>query len=421
MSQEIVAIMEYMEKEKGIKREILIEAMKAALLASSRKTFGTARDLRVEIDPKSGKIRAFAKLTVVDKVTNSSEQISIFRGRDIKPDVVVGELIDVEVTPKDFGRIAAQVFKQTINQTLRGIERKMIFSEFKDRAGGIVTGTVRRFDRSDVVVDLGKFEAIMPSRERVPTEEYNPGDRIRAYVVAVDDTARGPEIILSRSHPNFVRRLLELEVSEVADKTVEIKSLAREAGYRTKIAVWTHNEKIDPVGACVGIRGARVKNIVRELNNEKIDLFKWSPNIRELAVEALKPAKLKTLTVDEANHRLKAMVDEENYSLALGRKGQNTRLATKITGWEIDVEKEHTAAENFAEQLTKAAEHMAIDLGIEKSVIEHIMRAGFVSIDAIAEVEEADLIEAVPDLDPATLKNVRQIAAAKSKPAEASA
>jgi N utilization substance protein A len=255
----------------------------------------------------------------------------------------------------------------------------------------------------------------------VPTEEYNPGDRIRAYVVAVDDTARGPEIILSRSHPNFVRRLLELEVSEVADKTVEIKSLAREAGYRTKIAVWTHNEKIDPVGACVGIRGARVKNIVRELNNEKIDLFKWSPNIRELAVEALKPAKLKTLTVDEANHRLKAMVDEEKYSLALGRKGQNTRLATKITGWEIDVEKEHTAAENFAEQLTKAAEHMAIDLGIEKSVIEHIMRAGFVSIDAIAEVEEADLIEAVPDLDPATLKNVRQIAAAKTKPAEASA
>lgn len=421
MSQEIVAIMEYMEKEKGIKREILIEAMESALLASSRKSFGPARDLRVEIDPKNGKIRAFAKLQIVDRVTSNAEQISIFRARDIKSDAQVGEEVEAEVTPKDFGRIAAQVFKQTINQTLRGIERRMIFTEFKDRAGGIVTGTVRRFDRSDVVVDLGKFEAIMPSRERVPTEEYNPGERIRAYVVTVDDTIRGPEIILSRSHPNFVRRLLELEVSEVNDKTVEIKALAREAGYRTKIAVWSQNDKIDPVGACVGIRGARVKNIVRELNNEKIDLFKWSPNIRELAVEALKPAKLKSLTVDEPNRRLKAIVDEDNYSLALGRKGQNTRLATKITGWDIDIEKEHTAAENFAEQLGKAAEVLALDLGIEKSIAEHVMRAGFNSIEAIAEVEEADLVEATPDVEPELLKQVRLNALEKIKSAVTSA
>jgi len=333
MSQEIVAIMEYMEKEKGIKREILIEAMQNALLASSRKSFGPAKDLRVEIDPKTGKIRSYARLLVVEKVVNPHDEITLAKARDIKQDAVLGESVDLEVTPKEFGRIAAQVFKQTINQTLRGIERKMIFSEFKDRAGGIVAGTVRRFERSDVIVDLGKFEAIMPSRERVPTEEYNPGERLRAYVVAVEDGLRGPEIILSRSHPNFVRKLLDLEVNEVADKTVEIKALAREAGYRTKIAVWSTNDKIDPVGACVGIRGARVKNIVRELNNEKIDLFKWSPNIRELAVEALKPAKLKGLEVDEANHRLKVTVDSENYSLALGRKGQNTRLATKITGW----------------------------------------------------------------------------------------
>ncbi|HEY8965882.1 MAG TPA: transcription termination factor NusA, partial [Candidatus Methylacidiphilales bacterium] len=315
MSQEIVAIMEYMEKEKGIKREILIEAMQAALLASSRKSFGPAKDLRVEIDPKNGKIRAFAKLEVVERVTVAHDQISIFRARDIKPDAQLGELVDVEVTPKEFGRIAAQVFKQTINQTLRGIERKMIFSEFKDRAGSIVTGTIRRFERSDIIVDLGKFEAIMPSRERVVTEEYNPGERIRAYVVSVDDGLRGPEIIVSRSHPNFVRRLLELEVNEIADKTVEIKAMAREAGYRTKIAVFSTNDKIDPVGACVGIRGARVKNIVRELNNEKIDLFKWSSNPRELAVEALKPAKLKSIEVDEAAKRVKVLVDSDNYSL----------------------------------------------------------------------------------------------------------
>ncbi|MDE1171006.1 MAG: transcription termination factor NusA [Verrucomicrobium sp.] len=415
MSQEIVAIMEYMEKEKGIKREILIEAMQAALLASSRKSFGPAKDLRVEIDPKSGKLRAFARLEVVEKVTNPADQITLLKARDIDKEAQLGGAVDMEVTPKEFGRIAAQVFKQTINQTLRGIERKMIFSEFKDRAGAIVTGTVRRFERSDVIVDLGKFEAILPSRERVPTEEYNPGERIRAYVVAVEEGVRGLEIILSRSHPNFVRKLLELEVNEVNDKTVEIKAMAREAGYRTKIAVWSSNEKIDPVGACVGIRGARVKNIVRELNNEKIDLFKWSPNIRELAVEALKPAKLKSLEVDEANHRLKVTVDSENYSLALGRKGQNTRLATKITGWEIDILKEHTAAENFAEQITKAAGELAASLSIEQAVADQIVRAGLVSVEAIAEVDEEDFLGAVPGLEPEAAKGIRQAAIEKTK------
>ena len=423
MSQEIVAIMEYMEKEKGIKREILIEAMQNALLASSRKSFGPAKDLRVEIDPKSGKLRAYARLEVVEKVTEPHDQITLSKARDVKSDAQVGETIDLEVTPKEFGRIAAQVFKQTINQTLRGIERKMIFSEFKDRAGAIVSGTVRRFERSDVIVDLGKFEAIMPSRERVPTEEYNPGERLRAYVVSVEDGLRGPEIILSRSHPHFVRKLLELEVNEVADKTVEIKALAREGGYRTKIAVWSQNEKIDPVGACVGIRGARVKNIVRELNNEKIDLFKWSPNIRELAVEALKPAKLKNLEVDEANHRLRVTVDSENYSLCLGRKGQNTRLATKITGWEIDVIKEHTAAENFAEQLTKAAGELAAALAIEQTVAEQVIRAGLPTIEAIAELEEDDIVGALPDLDPEAAKAIRRSAQEKvqagSEPAAA--
>ena len=418
MSQEIVAIMEYMEKEKGIKRDILIEAMQNALLASSRKSLSPAKDLRVEIDQKTGKIRSFARLLVVEKILNVHDEITLAKARELKAGAELGESVDLEVTPKEFGRIAAQVFKQTINQTLRGIERKMIFSEFKDRAGCIVAGTVRRFERSDVVIDLGKFEAIMPSRERVPTEEYNPGDRIRAYVVAVEDGLRGPEIILSRSHPNFVRKLLELEVNEVADKTVEIKALAREAGYRTKIAVWSTNDKIDPVGACVGIRGARVKNIVRELNNEKIDLFKWSPNVRELAVEALKPAKLKNLDVDEGAHRLKVLVDAENYSLALGRKGQNTRLATKITGWEIDITKEHTAAENFAEQITKAADELAVALAIDPALAHQVVHAGLISIEAISEVEENDFVSALPDLDPEVARDIRRKAVDKLKTAE---
>jgi N utilization substance protein A len=317
------------------------------------------------------------------------------------------------VNTKDLGRIAAQVFKQALNQTLRGHERTMIFEEFKDRQGAIVTGTVRRFERSDVIIDLGKFEAVMPARERVPTEEYTPGERIRAYVVAVENTQRGPEIILSRSHPNFVRKLFELEVSELNDKTIEIKAMAREAGYRTKIAVWSANEKVDPVGACVGMRGARVKNIVRELNNEKVDLFKWSANIRELVVEALKPAKLKTLEVDDAAHKVTVLVDEENLSLAIGRRGQNARLTQKLTGWEIDVKKEEeVAVQGFEQKLAKATEALATSLQIEPALAEKIVRAGFLSVEGIAEVEAQDLIDGAPDVDPTLITQIHEKARA---------
>jgi N utilization substance protein A len=236
MNSEFIAMLDYLEREKGIKREVLVEAVQNALLSASKKAVETGRDLRIEIDPKSGEIRAIAKLIVAEKVTNKHDEISLANARKIKADVQPGEELDVEVTPSNFGRIAAQTAKQAMMQRIRQAEKEMIYDEFKDRAGEIVSGTVRRFERSDVVVDLGKFEATMPSRERVQTEDYNIGDRIRAYVVAVENGARGPEIIISRSHPNFVRRLFEMEVSEIADRTVEIRGIAREAGYRTKIA-----------------------------------------------------------------------------------------------------------------------------------------------------------------------------------------
>lgn len=417
MSQEFIAILDYMEKEKGIKREMLIEAVQNALVASAKKSFGPAKDLRVELDPRTGKIRALARLEIVEKVAVPHDQISLGKARELNPSAVLGESIEVEVTPKDFGRIAAQVFRQAMNQSLRGFERSMVFDEFKDRAGNIITGTVRRFEQSDVIVDLGKFEAKMPARERVPTEQYNPGERIRAYVVSVENTPRGPEIILSRSHPNFVRKLFELEVSELHDKTVEIKAIAREAGYRTKIAVWSQNEKIDPVGACVGMRGARVKNIVRELNNEKIDLFKWSPNIKELVIEALKPAKLKHIEVNETTHRVKAVVDEENLSLAIGRRGQNARLTGRLTGWEIDIEKEETVKEGFEQKLSHAAHALAASLNTDDNTASQIVRAGFLSLEGIAEVDEADFLAALPDLDPEIAKNLRNAALSQIKPA----
>src|SRR5271170_2735275 len=391
MSQEFIAVLDYMEKERGIKRELLYEAVHAALLAAARKSFGPARDLSVELDQKTGKIKAIARLLVVEKVTLPHDEISLPKARLIKPDAVLGDTVEVDVNTKDFGRIAAQVFKQAMNQTLRSIERSMVFDEFKDRTGAIVTGTVRRFERSDVVVDLGKFEAVMPARERVATEDYNIGDRIRAYVVAVENSNRGPEIIISRSHPNFVRRLFEVEVSEIADRTVDIKAIAREAGYRTKIAVWSSDEKVDPVGACVGMRGSRVKNIVRELNQEKVDIIRWSQDPREFVMEALKPAKIKSLALDPDRHAINITVEEDQLSLAIGRRGQNARLTARLTGWEINISKDESATQAFEQKIAQAITTLAKTLKIDEVTARSLARAGVNSIEGILEVDPEDI------------------------------
>ena len=284
-------------------------------------------------------------------------------------------------------------------QRLRQAEKEMIYDEFKDRAGDIVSGTVRRFERGDVFVDLGKFEGVMHQRERVSTEEYNVGDRVRAYVVAVENGTRGPEIVLSRSHPNFVRRLFESEVCEIADRTVEIRSLAREAGYRTKIAVYSADEKVDPVGACVGLRGARVKNIVRELNNEKVDIIRWSDDIKAFVQEALRPAEIKSILIDEENQSLTVKVDEEELSKAIGRRGQNARLTARLVGWDVQVKKDESAHEAFEAQVAGAAAAIAEGAGIESEVAEELVRGGLNSIEMIASgVDEVDIAD-VLDID----------------------
>jgi transcription termination/antitermination protein NusA len=393
MNSDLLAVLDYMEREKGIKREILLEALSGALLTAAKKSVGPARDLRVTIDPKSGEITALANLIVADVVRSIHDEIPLARARKIKPDAVVGDVIEVEVTPEGFGRIAAQTARQAILQRIRQIEKEMIFDEFKDRAGEIVSGTVRRFDRSDVVVDLGKFEAVMPMRERVATEDYNIGDRIRAYVVAVENTNRGPEIIISRSHPNFVRRLFEVEVSEIADRTVEIKAISREAGYRTKIAVWSADEKVDPVGACVGMRGSRVKNIVRELNQEKVDIIRWSADPREFVMEALKPAKIKSIAIDEERKAVQVTVDEDQLSLAIGRRGQNARLTSRLTGWEINISKDESVTHAFEQKLAQAITTLAKTLNIDEETARSLARAGMNSIDGILETDPTDIAE----------------------------
>jgi len=367
MNAEFIAMLDYLERERGIKREILLEAVSNALLSASKKSVGASRDLRIDINPKSGEIRALANLLVVENVTNPQDEIELSKARKIKSDANVGDAVEVEVTPKNFGRIAAQTAKQAMMQRIRQAEKEMIYEEFKDRAGEIVSGTVRRFDRSDVILDLGKFEAIMPQRERVVVEDYNVGDRLRAYVVAVENGARGPEIIVSRSHPNFVRRLFELEVSEIADGTVEIRGIAREAGYRTKIAVWSANEKVD--------------------------IIRWSSDPKDYVLEALKPAKVKNLVFDTEKKNVQISVDEDQLSLAIGKKGQNARLTSRLTGWEINIGKDTSATTVVEQKVAQAAQTLASALPVTEEQALTLVKSGFTNLEGLRDADVQDLVD----------------------------
>ncbi len=393
MNADFLAVLEFWEREKGINRDVLTAAVHEALLSAAKKAVGPARELRVVIDQKTGDIRAFAKLIVSDRVISKHDQISVFDARRIKSDAQVGEEIEVEVTPVGFGRIAAQYAKQALMQHIRRAEKQLIFTEFKDRVGDIISGTVRRFDRSDVIVDLGKYEALLPNRERVPTEEYQQGERIRCYVKAVEEGPHGPEIILSRSDPRFVIKLFQLEVSEINDNTIEIKGIAREPGFRTKLAVWTRDEKVDPVGACVGLRGQRVKNIVRELNNEKVDIIRWDSNVRNFVTNALAPAKLKAFEIDETRKRVKITVSEDQLSLAIGKRGQNARLTSKLTGWQVDIEPEVVVTKGFEEKVAEAVASLAAIPGITGEQANALVHAGLLRLEDLLQADENDLAE----------------------------
>jgi len=393
MNADFLAVLEFWEREKGISKDVLVAAVQEALLSAAKKAVGPARELRCVIDPKSGDIKAFAKLVVAEKVLSKHDQISVFDARRVKADSIVGEELEVEVTPAGFGRIASQYAKQSLMQHIRRAEKQLIFTEFKDRVGEIISGTVRRFERSDVHIDLGKYEALLPNRERVPTEEYQVGERIRCYVKAVENGPHGPEIILSRADPQFVIKLFLLEVSEINDGTIEIKGVAREPGFRTKLAVCTRDEKVDPVGACVGLRGQRVKNIVRELNNEKVDIIRWSSNIREFVTNALAPAKLKSIEVDDTRRRVRVLVSDDQLSLAIGKRGQNARLSARLTGWQVDIEAEHVAVMGFEEKIAQLVKALAGIPGISEEHARALVQHGLTSLEDLLQAEVSDLAE----------------------------
>jgi N utilization substance protein A len=411
MNGELVAILNYLEKERGINRETLFQTLESALLSASRKSVGPAKEVRIHIDRKTCDIKAFATVLVAEHVTSKHDEISLQDAKKLKNDAKVGDQLEIEVTPQNFGRIAAQTAKQAILQKIRQAERNIVFEEYRDRAGDIINGTIRRFERGDIIVDLGRAEAAMPARERITTEIYQVGDQLRALVLSVQDNPSGPSIVLSRSHPNFVRRLFELEVSEIADGTVEIKGIAREAGFRSKIAVVSRDPKVDPVGACVGMRGARVKNIVRELAGEKIDIVRWSDDVKTYVNNALSPAKLSKVEIDPTHPNVVHVTTEaDQLSLAIGKRGQNVRLSSKLLGWKIDIQKDEGNI-TFEEKVARAIQNLAAVPGIGKENADKLVQAGFLNIEGILAAEVSD-IEATGAFDAQTAKVIYEAAAA---------
>lgn len=332
-------------KEKGIERQVVLEAMEQAVLTAANKKYRNTRDLEARYNPDTGEVELFEFVTVVEEVLDSYKEIDLEEAREIDPDVEIGDSLGEKLDASGFSRIAAQTAKQVIIQKVREAERETIFNEYSDRQWEIITGMVRRFEKGDLLVDLGRAEAVLPSKEQMPREVYRPGDRIRAIITDIRMTTKGPQIILSRTHPSMLAKLFEAEVPEIAEGIVEINAIVRDPGSRAKLAVSSNDSDVDPVGACVGMRGARVQNVVSELRGEKIDIIPWSEDIARFACNSLSPAQVSKVFVDEDNRTLEVVVADDQLSLAIGKRGQNVSLAARLTGCRIDIKSESKAAE----------------------------------------------------------------------------
>ncbi|NLC18237.1 MAG: transcription termination/antitermination protein NusA [Clostridiales bacterium] len=338
--RELIEALNQLEKEKDINKEVILEALENSLLAACKNNFGRSDNIRVNIDRITGQVNVYAMKEVVEEVTEPALQISLAEAKAKDPIKELGDIMAIEVTPKNFGRIAAQKAKQVVVQKIREEERKVLYQYFLSKEKDIITGVVQRYVGNNIAINLGKADALLTENEQVKGEVFRPTERIKLYILEVKDTTKGPRITVSRSHPELVKRLFEAEVAEIQDGTVEIKSIAREAGSRTKIAVWSNDPDVDAVGACVGLNGARVNAIVHELRNEKIDIVNWSSDPAQFIENALSPAKVVSVTVDEDEKTARVIVPDYQLSLAIGKEGQNARLAAKLTGYKIDIKSE---------------------------------------------------------------------------------
>lgn len=392
MNHELIAILDYLERDRGLDRDVLTSLIEESLISAARKAVGPVNELRVHLDSKTGDIHAISRMHVVERVEYPDREIDLLQARTKDPDVKPGDEVDWEVTPKNFGRIAAQTAKQGIMQRLRQAEKSRVREEYVDRVGDILYGSVARFEKGDLIISFGRAEGVLCPKDRVPKEDFQMGDHISCILTEVNMNRHGPILVVSRSRPELVKLLFEREVAEIAEKIVEIKTVAREPGYRSKIAVRSNDSSVDPVGACVGIRGSRVKTVVRELNGEKVDIICWDADVKTFIANAMKPAEIKSMEMNEAEQKVTIVVDKDQLSLAIGKRGQNARLTAKLTGWKIDIKKVGEKKEvDFAEKIKHAIDNLATLPDISTELAEKLVRNGFLSIDGLKAAEVSDL------------------------------
>ncbi|MBI2914909.1 MAG: transcription termination/antitermination protein NusA [Firmicutes bacterium] len=411
MNLELLGALNELEKERGISKEVLMEAIEAAIVSAYKRNYGSAQHLRIEMDEKSGRIRVFALKAVVEEIQDDSLEVSLEEAREIDPRYEAGDVMEIEVTPMDFGRIAAQTAKQVVIQRIREAERSLIYDEFSNRVGEIVNGVVQRVDRRTVYIDLGKVEAVLLPSEQMPGDPYNHGVRLKTYITEVRKTTKGPQVHVSRTHPGLLKRLFELEVPEIHEGVVEIRAVAREPGARSKVAVYSRDQNVDPVGACVGPRGMRVQTVVRELRGEKIDVIAWDPDIERFVAKALSPSRVFRVYVDETTKTAKAVVPDSQLSLAIGKEGQNARLAARLTGWKIDIKSESQWSDVEVEESLRTKAEEQARLARELFAVppeERLVAAGG---EGAASEEREALVPPVPDtggLSPDDSRTVEQ-------------
>jgi N utilization substance protein A len=406
MNNQLLAVVQHIENERGVSREIVLTAIEQAISQAARKNQDVTNDLRVSIDRKDLSLHVYDTLVCSDEEVGPGF-ISLARAQRYNrgQSVVEGQTIEIEMPASRLGRIAAQTSRQMIMQKIREAERTNTFSEYKDRIGDIVSGTVSAISHRDTYVTVGKTEMVLPGKERIPTEEFQIGDPIRAIILRVDPEAKGPSVVLSRASGKFVEALFRLEVSEIADGVVEIMGVSRDPGFRAKLAVRTANENVDPVGACVGQRGSRVRSIVNELSGEKIDIVRWNEDIRQYVAQALAPAKLESIEVDPVQpNTVHVVAAADQYSLAIGKRGQNVRLTTRLTGWHVEIKKSMATA-SFEDQKAEAIKDLAELFSVSTAVATQMADAGYLTVDGIVEEDEASFIAAT-GLDEVTAKGI---------------
>ncbi|UCB49757.1 MAG: transcription termination/antitermination protein NusA [Deltaproteobacteria bacterium] len=389
MITELLRVIDQVSREKGVDREVLIKTIEEAVRAAARKKLGQNYDLEVSFNEEMGEIEIFEFKEVVEKVTNDNIEISLEEAKEIDPDSELGDSLGIKMDTDALGRIAAQSAKQVIMQRLREAERDIVYDDYKDRRGEIIHGIAQRFDKGAIVVNLGRTEAELPVKEQIPKESYKQGDRVRAYILDVKQFSRGPQIILSRTHPNFLSALFENEVPEISEGIVRVVQVAREPGSRAKIAVSSKDSDVDPVGACVGMKGSRVQAVVQELRGEKIDIVTWDPDPAKFICNALAPAEIVRVIVDEGNQTMEVVVPDDQLSLAIGKRGQNVRLASKLSGWNLDV----TSETNYNAALKEAYNSMLQLDGVGEATASNLYQQGFRSMEEVAEASPSDLIQ----------------------------